>query len=163
MRLRRVPFALLLAPAVVLAAFGLLASRPSLAQGAQPAAPPACICPAPARTCACPSAPPPAKAPPVSPPRTRLAGTAPDLDDSDEIAALSAIGRALREVADGSTYVWYRWHGRLSGVVQPTASFRDAAGRVCRHIVVILTTGARTGRVEGIACRLDDGNWQLEG
>jgi surface antigen len=99
----------------------------------------------------------------VTRPRTRLAADAPQLDEHDEIAALSAIGRALRDVADGSSYVWYRWHGRLSGVVHPTASFEDAGGRTCRHIVVILTTGARTGRLEGIACRLDDGNWALEG
>jgi hypothetical protein len=103
-----------------------------------------------------------ASAPP-SPPRTKFASTAYAPDASDEIAALSAIGRALREVADGSSYVWYRYHGHLSGVVQPTASFIDATGRICRHILVILTTGARTGRVEGIACRLPDGNWQLEG
>ena len=81
----------------------------------------------------------------------------------DEIGTLSAIGYALREVADGSTYVWHRWHGRLSGVVHPTVTFEDAAGRICRHVVVILTTGVRTGRIEGIACRMDDGNWALEG
>ncbi len=66
-------------------------------------------------------------------------------------------------MADGSSYVWYRWHGRLSGVVHPTVSFKDAGGRACRHVVVILTTGVRTGRIEGIACRLQDGNWALEG
>jgi surface antigen len=96
-------------------------------------------------------------------PRSKLADQSPRLDASDEIAALDAIGLALREVADGSSFVWHRHHGRLSGVVQPTASFKDAAGRVCRHIVVVLTTGARTGRAEGIACRLADGHWQLDG
>jgi hypothetical protein len=163
MRQRRVWFAPALAPAFLFAGLAPFAAPPSAAQGVKPAPPLPCTCPAPARTCACPPTLPPAKAPPATPPRTRLAGNAPELDASDEIAALAAIGWTLREVADGSSYVWHRWHGRLSGVVHPTASFTDAAGRVCRHIVVILTTGARTGRVEGVACRLADGNWQLEG
>jgi surface antigen len=34
---------------------------------------------------------------------------------------------------------------------------------VCRHLVLILTTGVRTGRIEGVACRAQDGVWQLEG
>lgn len=88
---------------------------------------------------------------------------APPLDESDEIAVLEAIRVALSEVSDGSTYVWHRWHGRLSGLVQPTASFKDVTGRVCRHIVLILSSAARTGKIEGIACRMDDGRWQLDG
>jgi hypothetical protein len=167
MRLQCVSRASAAACAVAFAALGLF-TAPSTAQGVKPAPPSppqTCTCPAPERTCVCPPAPqrPPSKAPPANPARSKLANFAPDLDESDEIAALSAIGRALREVADGSSYVWYRWHGRLSGVVHPTVSFADAAGRRCRHVVVILTTGLRTGRIEGIACRLEDGNWSLEG
>jgi surface antigen len=70
---------------------------------------------------------------------------------------------ALTEVGDGGTYVWRRNHGRLSGIVQPTASFKDPGGRVCRHLVLIMTVGTATGRAEGIACRLADGRWQLDG
>ena len=85
------------------------------------------------------------------------------LDENDEIAALEAIRVALTEVGDGGTYIWHRTHGRLSGLVQPTASFKDPAGRVCRHIVLIMSVGTATGRAEGIACRLADGRWQLDG
>ena len=85
------------------------------------------------------------------------------LDESDEVAALDAIRTALVEVADGSSYVWHRHHGRLSGVVQPTQSFKDAAGNVCRHILTILSAGARSKTLEAVACRLPDGNWQLDG
>lgn len=85
------------------------------------------------------------------------------LDESDEIAALESVQLALSEVADGSTYVWHRANGRLSGVVQPTASFKDAAGNVCRHIVVSLTSGMASKKTEGIACRLSNGLWQLDG
>ena len=88
---------------------------------------------------------------------------APRLDEADEIATLEAIRFALTEVADGSSYVWYRAHGRLNGLVNPTSSFKDARGRVCRHIVLIMSAGTQTGRVEGIACREADGRWLLEG
>lgn len=83
-------------------------------------------------------------------------------DEVDEIAALEAIRIALSEVGDGSAYVWHRRYGRLGGFVQPTTSFKDPAGRVCRHIVLLLTRGERVGRAEGVACRLGDGRWQLD-
>jgi len=83
-------------------------------------------------------------------------------DDSDEIAALEAVRIALTEVGDGGAYVWRRRHGRLSGVVMPTASFKDG-GRVCRHLRLLLTRGDRVGTAEGVACRLGDGRWQLGG
>lgn len=96
-------------------------------------------------------------------PRPKYAEMTPDFLVSDEIATLEAVHLALTEVSDGSSYVWRRRHGRLSGVVQPTASFMDAGGRVCRHIVVLLATGSYSRRTEGIACRLDSGGWRLEG
>ncbi len=98
-----------------------------------------------------------------SPAATPPAEPAHKLDDNDEIAALERIQYALSEVGDGSTYVWRRWHGRLSGIVQPTSSFKDPEGKVCRHMVVLLTTGKRTKKQEGIACRLPSGRWQLDG
>jgi surface antigen len=86
-----------------------------------------------------------------------------ELDVKDEIAALERIQFALSEVGDGTSYVWRRWHGRLAGVVRPTSSFKDPSGKVCRHLVVLLTTGKRTSKMEGVACRLPSGRWQLEG
>lgn len=85
------------------------------------------------------------------------------LSEDDEIATLDAIRVALSEIADGSTYVWYRHHGRLNGLVTPTASFKDGKDRVCRHVLLILSAGTQTGRIEGIACRTDNGRWLLEG
>jgi hypothetical protein len=86
-----------------------------------------------------------------------------ELDLKDEVAALERIQFALSEIGDGNTYVWRRWHGRLAGVVHPTSSFKDPSGKVCRHLVVLLTTGQRTSKREGIACRLPSGRWQLDG
>ncbi len=115
----------------------------------------------------------PAPAPANAPTALPLPGAGPNtvdialpphqLDEADEIAALERIQFALSEVGDGKTYVWRRWHGRLSGVVQPTASFKDDDGKVCRHLVVLMTTGKNTKKQEGIACRLPSGRWQLDG
>jgi hypothetical protein len=112
-------------------------------------------------------APAPSNVPEPLPP---VAGTSVDipvlphqLDEKDEIAALERIQYALSEVGDGKTYVWRRWHGRLSGIVQPTASFKADDGKVCRHLVVLMTTGQMTKKQEGIACRLPSGRWQLDG
>ena len=100
-------------------------------------------------------------------PRPKLAGAAPDrqppLDGRDETAALEAVHLALTEVGDGSAYVWHGRTGRLSGVVTPTASFKDASGKICRHIVVALSAGSYSRQTEGVACRLSNGGWQLEG
>jgi surface antigen len=85
------------------------------------------------------------------------------LDLKDEIATLETLQMALSEVGDGSTYVWHRYHGRLSGVIKPTTSFKDGSGQVCRHVIVVLTSGSRSQRSEGIACRLATGQWQLQG
>ena len=114
-------------------------------------------------TCTCPNPGPNPSKPPAVSAKPKFAETNAHLDENDEIAALEAIRVALTEVGDGGTYVWYRQHGRLSGIVQPTSSFKDPAGRVCRHILLIMTVGTATGRAEGIACRLGDGRWQLDG
>ncbi len=85
------------------------------------------------------------------------------LDETDEIAALESVQFALSEVGDGASYVWHRNNGRLSGMVQPVASFRDQQGQICRHMVMILTAGTHSKKAEGVACRLPSGQWKLEG
>jgi hypothetical protein len=85
------------------------------------------------------------------------------LDETDEIAALESIQVGLSRMDDGTPFVWKRANGRLSGIVRPTASFRNVKGNLCRHVVVLLTTGFRTRTLEGVACRTTDRRWVLEG
>jgi len=85
------------------------------------------------------------------------------LDEKDEIAALESVQLALSRMGDGSAFVWRLRNGRLAGVVKPTSSFRNQGGTVCRHLEMLLTTGLKTRKTEGIACRLANGRWQLEG
>ena len=103
----------------------------------------------------------PMQAPPTSE-TISLAAPTQTLMETDEVAALERVQYALSEVGDGKTYVWRRWHGRLSGLVQPIASFKEPNGRVCRHLLVLMTSGTRVRKQEGIACRLSTGRWQLD-
>lgn len=96
-------------------------------------------------------------------PQPKVVELKPQLDSTDEIAALEAIQIALTEVGDGSTYVWHRTGGRLSGIVRPTTSFRAGTDRVCRHVEFMLTAGTYSKKSEGIACRGTDGIWSLDG
>lgn len=85
------------------------------------------------------------------------------LDVTDQRAALESVQYALSEIGDGSSYVWHRGHGKLSGVVQPTQSFKDEQGKICRHFIVMLASGTYSKRTETVACRMNDGIWQLDG
>lgn len=113
-----------------------------------------------APSCSCPSA----GNKPTKPKFARLtAGPSSALDESDEVAALASLQVALSSVGDGATYVWARSNGRLSGLVKPVSSFRNSDGQICRHVVVMLTTGLDTRKAESTACRLTGGRWQIGG
>jgi hypothetical protein len=179
-----VPLSLTMFAGFFLAAIVLLSSDPGFAQGRPnnvgaielpPAAPDGNATTSNsnsnAGTCTCSNgAPPASNSGPIDPqqrdrlwPKPALADLKATLDDSDAIAALEAVQLALSEVGDGATYVWHRRHGRLSGAIQPTSSFKDQTGHVCRHIVMALTSGSYSRKAEGIACRMRDGVWVLEG
>jgi hypothetical protein len=133
---------------VVLAVIVLLAGDAALAGEPAPGNAPACTCPDGAGQST----------------RPKFAEfTLDTLDESDEIAALETIQLALSRMDDGSPFVWRRANGHLSGIVRPTVSFRNASGALCRHMVVLLTTGYKTRTAEGIACRLANRRWVLEG
>jgi 17 kDa outer membrane surface antigen len=149
MRLHR--YVALFVSAVAAYALSVLAVpvRHAEAADAAPAEKPSCTCPgenAPAREV-----------------RPKFADLQTSLDETDEIAALEAVRIALSEVGDGSTFVWRRENGRLSGVIKPTSSFKNVDGKICRHLIIVLAAGARTSKIEGVACRLGNGRWELDG
>jgi hypothetical protein len=132
----------------VLAAGILLVNRPAF--GAEPAAPagPPCSCSGEQRK-------------ETRPSFAEL--TDRRLDEADEIAALESIQVGLSRMDDGEPFVWRRANGKLSGIVRPTLSFRNAKRDLCRHVVVLLTTGFKTRTLEGVACRAPNRRWVLEG
>ena len=142
-------------------------TRPARGQRAHPAAPveraPAPPAPQPDQRsggagCTCPT-----ENRPSLWPRPKFADLKSELDESDQVAALESLQVALSETRAGGSLVWHRNNGRISGVVQPTTSFKYEDGQVCRHIHVMLTSGTVSKKTEGIACRLPSGQWQLEG
>jgi hypothetical protein len=112
---------------------------------------------APAPSCSCPNN------GAQKPTKPKFADLKLPLDENDEIAALESVQFALTEVADGSSYIWHRSNGRLSGVVKPLASFKDPQGSVCRHVLVVLNSSDLTKKTETVACRLATGVWELDG
>lgn len=142
-----------MAAAVFIGAIVIVAPDSVRAEASQPG--PSCSCPD--------SKAPDAGAKPQPQQKPKLADARPPLPRTAEIAAFEAIHLALSEVGDGSTYVWHGRDGVISGSVKPVASFKDASGRICRHILLSLSAGSVTRSTEGIACRLPDRSWQLEG
>jgi hypothetical protein len=105
-----------------------------------------------------------ATAAPPSPeqnPVRRLAELRSKLDGKDQIIAMRALHMALSQVPDGGTFVWQKKSRSLKGMIKPSKAFRNANGQVCRHIIYALALGRYTKQIEGIACRQDDGRWQL--
>jgi surface antigen len=141
----------LFAAAVAACAMPLMLAAPMGAQAAEavPSEKPSCSCPS--------------QDAPKREARPKFADLQANLDEGDEVAALEAIRIALTEVGDGATFVWRRANGRISGVVKPTSSFKAVDGKICRHIHIVLAAGKRTGQIEGVACRLDNGRWELDG
>ncbi len=83
------------------------------------------------------------------------------LDGMDQIVALRALHLALNQVPDGGTFVWRKRSRSLKGMIKPSKAFRNTDGQVCRHIIYALVLGLYTKQIEGIACRQEDGRWQL--
>ncbi|WP_295559699.1 hypothetical protein [uncultured Hyphomicrobium sp.] len=137
---------LAVATAVLLMALVFLSENPAFA-AERPSGAPTCTCPEAERKAM----------------RPKFADFGSVLDEADEIAALESIQVGLSRMDDGSPFVWKRSNGRLSGIVRPTSSFRNATGALCRHVVVLLTTGYKTRTAEGVACRASNRRWVLEG
>ena len=105
-------------------------------------------------------------APPADTPTSGLADLATlksQLSAADHRAALEAMQYALTELGDGATFVWHRKAGLISGMVRPTASFVDARGSVCRHLVFKLSVANYSKQIEGDACRSKNKQWQVAG
>lgn len=94
-------------------------------------------------------------------PSRSLAELRSNLDRTDQMVALRALHLALSQVPDGGTFVWRKKSRSLKGMIRPSKAFRNADGNICRHIIYALVLGRYTKQIEGIACRQEDGRWQL--
>jgi 17 kDa outer membrane surface antigen len=97
------------------------------------------------------------------PAETAISGNPRASSGGDRSVALIALELALSELGDGTTLVWQRPERGLVGRVKPVSAFRNAKGRVCRSLVYTLALGAYQRKIEGVACREQDGSWSLAG
>ncbi len=94
-------------------------------------------------------------------PIRQLAELRSKLDQKDQVIAMRALQLALSQLPDGGTFVWQKKSRSLKGLIKPTRAFRNTDGQVCRHVIYALVLGRYTKQIEGIACRLENGRWQL--
>jgi surface antigen len=85
------------------------------------------------------------------------------LEQSDRAVALQALQMALTELGDGVTLVWRRPASKLAGRIKPVSAFRDDQGRICRHVLYSLALGTYEKKIEGVACREENGHWAIAG
>ncbi|MDA7948421.1 MAG: hypothetical protein MPJ78_13225 [Hyphomicrobiaceae bacterium] len=105
----------------------------------------------------------PAIAPPMpqANPVRKFAQLRAQLGYGDRVVAMRALHLALSQVPDGGAFVWRKRSRSLKGVIKPSKPFRNDGGQICRHVIYALALGRFVKQIEGIACRQDDGRWQL--
>ena len=105
---------------------------------------------------------PPAAPPaPQANPARRLSQLKAQLEYGDRVIAMRSLHLALTQVPDGGTFVWRKKSRSLKGVIRPSKPFRNNSGQICRHVIYALALGPYNKQIEGIACRQNDGRWQL--
>ena len=83
------------------------------------------------------------------------------LTDSDRQVAFDALNIALNEAGDGTTIVWRNPETGVKGTVTPSSAFHGPGGLVCRQLVYAVALGENVRRIDGTACRGNDGRWEL--
>ena len=75
---------------------------------------------------------------------------------------LTAIQYALKQVADGSSYLWHHKKSRLKGRIKPTVTYLNKSGQLCRHIYISLSYITAHKTSQALACRNNSGQWSLK-
>jgi surface antigen len=75
----------------------------------------------------------------------------------------SGLSFALSHVPDQHAVVWVNRDSRLYGEIVPLKTYRTSYGQVCREYASLSFTSSGQQQGFGMACRQDDGSWQLAG
>lgn len=82
------------------------------------------------------------------------------LDDEDTRRAFAAMGAALDPSSSGTAVAWDNPQSGAHGSFTPVAASYPRAKLTCRTFLADLSVGsAETKRLQGTACRLDEGKW----
>ena len=82
---------------------------------------------------------------------------------NDQSAVNSGLSFALNHVPDRHAVVWVNRDSRLSGKIVPLKTYRTSYGQVCREYASLSLTSSGTQQNFGMACRQENGGWQLAG
>lgn len=69
--------------------------------------------------------------------------------------------RALEKGTSGRALPWSNPDSGNSGVVIPSAPYKNTSGQYCREFQNKITVGGKTQSGYGTACRQPDGSWQI--
>jgi surface antigen len=69
--------------------------------------------------------------------------------------------RALETGSSGRALPWNNPDSGNSGVVIPSAPYKNTSGQYCREFQNKITVGGKTQNGYGTACRQPDGSWQI--
>ena len=69
--------------------------------------------------------------------------------------------RAFETAQAGQSLPWSNPQSGNSGVITPSAPFKNASDQYCREFNQKITVGGKTQNGYGTACRQPDGSWQI--
>lgn len=83
------------------------------------------------------------------------------LDRADRLYMQRTSQGALEKNKSGQASRWRNPDSGNSGTVQPTRTYRTAAGKYCREYQQTVTIAGKTESAFGTACRQPDGSWKV--
>jgi len=84
------------------------------------------------------------------------------LDKADIVYHKRAANRALETQPSGQPLPWNNPSSSASGTITPTNYYQNASGQYCREYQQTISVGGKTANGYGVACRQQDGSWQLQ-
>lgn len=84
------------------------------------------------------------------------------LDKTDMMYYNRASQNALETGQPGQTLPWQNPESGVSGTVTPSSYYKTDSGQYCREYTQTITVGGRTQEGYGVACRQQDGSWQIK-
>lgn len=88
-------------------------------------------------------------------------GIGASLDRADKMYYNQTYTRALETSRTGQTVGWQNPDSGNSGSFTPTNTFQNQNGQYCREFTQTIKVGGQSQQGYGVACRQQDGSWQI--
>ena len=93
------------------------------------------------------------------PPGAKLAGDLPP--DTDLVFTKAAVNEVLSRSSNSASVPWENPHSGARGTVTPIASAYSEGGQTCRDFLASYVRGASEAWLQGEACKLGKGAWEV--